>query len=751
MILGADGKPIQKPETSEIARVLTTLTAFMKTLPNPDIILRKTGKSAEIFEEMKTDAHVWAELTKRKSGVMSKDWDILPASDDARDQEIAEFVKGVFEKLNFDQDMRQMLDAVFTGRNIHELIWEERGGRWVITNMKDRPIEYFTFDIDGQLRFLRTLGDIEGEPVPPGKFLTVVHESGDDHNPYGVSLATKCFWAWQFKKHGFKFWAIFMEKYGMPTAVGKYQPGTSVADQDKLLDALVSLVQDAAVAIPSNSSVDFIEAGDAKGDAHESFLRFCNAEISKAILGQTLTSELPSGGSFAASQTHADVKDEIVDADAKMLMSAINTDLIPFIVRFNFGEVEEFPFFSINIENEDLNKDRLDRDEKIVGLGVPLAVDYFYDTYNLPRPGKNDILAKKSEGVAAPAPLFTEQNVSQKIRNEYDHTRHLHVAEFTAEEDAQQERADQLQLLFARAVDAGQGIVRKMWNHLVKQLEAWGDLARADIGSLRQDEQLIEQLAELMNEVNIMAYGMGQYSAHLDYLKAEREGNPSFADEDEPAYKVKAKPVKFEEAIRYFSGLMPISMEQYRQLDDELRAKHFSLAGVESQDMVKAIHGALAASLDEGTTFRDFMKAVNAKAETLGLSEADPWHMETVFRNQIQTAYETGQYEKMQQPEMVDMFPYYRYSAVMDSGTRASHRAMNGLIAHRDDPIWREWWPPNGHRCRCGVIAINKYRAAREGITPANFRPDVAPDPGWAKSPSVALREVPDSVKQREE
>ncbi|WP_127488457.1 phage portal protein family protein [Paenibacillus ehimensis] len=750
MILGPDGRPIKKPDTSEIARVLNTFGAFMKSLPNPDIILKKTGKSAEIFEEMKTDAHVWAELTKRKSGVLSKDWDVLPASDDRRDLEIAAFVKETFERLNFDQDMRQMLDAVFAGRNIHELIWTEREGRWTIANMKDRPIEYFTFDIDGNLRFLRSPADIEGEPVPPGKFLAVVHESGDDHNPYGVALATKCFWAWQFKKHGFKFWAIFMEKYGMPTAIGKYQPGASQADQDRLLDALVSLVQDAAVAIPANSSVEFKEAGDAKGDAHEAFLRFCNAEISKAILGQTLTTELPSGGSYAASKTHEGVKDEIIEADAKMLMSAINTDLIPYLVAFNFGEVDSYPYFHIDFEPEEVHKEWVERDEKLVSMGVPISVDYFYEKYNIPRPGKNDVLVKKAE--VAPSPLFSEQNVSRKARKTHDHDRELHVVQFTAEEDDQQERADQLQLLFARSVDESLLIVRRMWNHLVDQVRRWKDFGAADVARLQPDREAIADLADLMNRTSIVAYAMGEYAAHLDFLKAEREGTPSFAnDDDELAYKTIAKPVKFEEAIRYFSQLMPINMEQYRKLSDELRAKYFTLAGVQSQDMVRAIHEALLASLEQGTTFEDFLKAVDEKAAALGISELDPWHMETVFRNQIQTAYETGQYEKLQQPEMADMFPYYRYSAVLDSGTRASHRAMNGFVASRDDPIWNEWWPPNGHRCRCGVIAINKYRAAREGITPANFRPDVSPDPGWSKPPSVSLREVPESVKDREE
>lgn len=122
--------------------------------------------------------------------------------------------------------------------------------------------------------------------------------------------------------------------------------------------------------------------------------------------------------------------------------------------------------------------------------------------------------------------------------------------------------------------------------------------------------------------------------------------------------------------------------------------------------------------------------------------------METVFRTNVQTAYGAGHWEKLNDPLLADMFPCYRYSAVMDSQTRDTHRVMHGFIARRDDQIWNEWWPPNGFRCRCGIVAINKYRAAREGIKPS-APAKVEPDQGFARNPARALREVPENIKEK--
>ena len=740
MILGPDGKPLKKPITSEIATMAHEYGSwvhFMKVLPNPDPILARTGRGPEVYDEMKLDSHIRGCLYSRKSGVMSKNWDVLAASEDSKDEEIAEFVKQNLKDINFEQDIRQMLDAPFEGFRAMEVIWEERDSKWMIKQLKARPQRRFAFGTEGELRLL-SISNAEGEPVPPRKFVLVQHEADDDDNPYGVRLASHCFWPWMFKKHGFKFWAIFTEKYGMPTAVGKYNPGASENDKRELLGALTAIVQDSAIAIPSNSEVDFKETSGDKAEVHRLFLVFCNQEISKAILGQTLTTEIGEAGAYSAASVHADVKQDIVEGDAKMLMAAINDQLVRWLVEYNFGPQELYPQFKIFYEEEDIKKDQAERDQVLINLGLPIGANYFYDRYNIPRPAEDEqIIAPAASQAAAGLPGAIEFSQSRNKK-----TRSL-VIDFDDQEISA--RGSVLDKFYKEALVQGKKGYKQMADEIVSQINSWSDYD--DAASLDVSSEAQDAIQEVLLNTVIVGYMLGEADAWKDYQGASAE-EAEFSEMDD-LWQIKVEPLPFEEAVERFKEIMPVELEYYRKLAEELRPKYFTISRIEGEKLVRQIKGYVDEALEKGTTFQEFKRKTNDLLKRSGLSEADPWHMETVFRTNIQTAYNAGNWERMQQPEFVDMFPYYRYSAILDSQTRATHRAMHGFVAGRDDPMWDEWWPPNGYRCRCGVIAINKYRAQREGISISPTSPDEglpAPDSGFRINPGRALREVPDSM-----
>jgi hypothetical protein len=85
------------------------------------------------------------------------------------------------------------------------------------------------------------------------------------------------------------------------------------------------------------------------------------------------------------------------------------------------------------------------------------------------------------------------------------------------------------------------------------------------------------------------------------------------------------------------------------------------------------------------------------------------------------------------------------YDAINDGRTRPAHRAMDGHIAHIDDPWWGTHFPPNGFRCRCGAIALSEAQAKARGYG-TKPTPDAQPDKGWdyhpAKGQDEALRKV---------
>jgi len=144
----------------------------------------------------------------------------------------------------------------------------------------------------------------------------VIHYAYDAQDSlYGRAAFKSIYWIWWFKKETLKFWICFLEKYAGPTVVGRFPQGTPKTEQDALLEILESIQKETAVAIPDHLSVDFLEASRSAPASYRDMIDFCNAEISKAILGATQTVEEGRRGSYALSRAHSQVRQERVEAD----------------------------------------------------------------------------------------------------------------------------------------------------------------------------------------------------------------------------------------------------------------------------------------------------------------------------------------------------------------------------------------------------------------------------------------------------
>ncbi|MBZ7988064.1 phage head morphogenesis protein [Campylobacter canadensis] len=60
--------------------------------------------------------------------------------------------------------------------------------------------------------------------------------------------------------------------------------------------------------------------------------------------------------------------------------------------------------------------------------------------------------------------------------------------------------------------------------------------------------------------------------------------------------------------------------------------------------------------------------------------------------------------------------PYLRYVAVGDYKTRPKHQVFHNTVLPKDDPFWKNNYPPNGFNCRCKVQALSEAEAQNYGI-----------------------------------
>ncbi|NQU42060.1 DUF935 family protein [bacterium] len=396
-----------KPIIGEVAGRLSegAWDRFLNPEEFPSHILRSEGYAASgslfrLYDEMEEkDAHLFAVLQTRKNGVLSCPRKVIATSEGPAPQEVARFVEEALSRIRgFDQSLMHILDALGKGLSVQEIIWEVRDGRVHAAELKSRAPERFTFAPDGSLRLqdhgrtrpeglISRQGRTAGLPLPERKFIRFTF-GGLYDNPWGKGLCARAYWHYWFKKNNLKFWLVYNEKFGAPTIIGRYGPGASDEDRDRLLEVIDSLQNDTGVTVPDSITLDLLEAKRSGNvSTYQELASWCNDEVSKLVLGATLTSsEGRRSGSLALAKVHQEVRNEYVEADARTLEEVLNNQLVRWLVDFNFGAHVPAPRWTLDTSRrEDLERE-ISVDRQLVALGVALPRRHFYDKYKRPAP-----------------------------------------------------------------------------------------------------------------------------------------------------------------------------------------------------------------------------------------------------------------------------------------------------------------------------------------------------------------------------
>ncbi|MBF0589395.1 MAG: DUF935 family protein [Magnetococcales bacterium] len=294
-------------------------------LPNPDRILRLSGQDQSAYERILGDSHVLSKVIDRRAGLAGREWRVDPAGDDSAAKKAAELCQAAVDLMenHLDHPLEEGLlflqDAVFRGYRGVEVVWSDTSQGWLPEYLVDIPNRRLHHD-GHQWRILTKKQPGVGVPIPPHKALVVAHMATSD-NPYGEAILSRCLWPVIFKQNGVEFWARLAEKFGLPWVIAS---GVDQDQQAKVADDLNRMLLDAVAAISGDMELTTLEMKGNPGNLHQSMIRFCNAEISKVIVGQTLSTELDQkGGSRSAAETHAGLRDELVNADGKLVARAM--------------------------------------------------------------------------------------------------------------------------------------------------------------------------------------------------------------------------------------------------------------------------------------------------------------------------------------------------------------------------------------------------------------------------------------------
>lgn len=188
-----------------------------------------------------------------------------------------------------------------------------------------------------------------------------------------------------------------------------------------------------------------------------------------------------------------------------------------------------------------------------------------------------------------------------------------------------------------------------------------------------------------------------------------------------------AIPGTFEEAIAWAKARGAVLPEEfYSALRDEAKGRAFTVSGLAGLEQIQRTLASLNTALEVGESFENWRERFGPEVELPGA------HLETVFRNFMQTAYNAGRWAQIRRN--AGARPYVQFVAIDDGRTTDVCRQHNGIVRAVDDPFWKgKHCPPLHHNCRSRLRSLSAEQAAKIGRAPA---PTETPPPGWGHNPA---------------
>lgn len=317
------------------------LSSALRAADNGDLISQH-----RLFADMEErDAHLYAEMGKRKMGLLNLEWDIVPPRNaTAAEKASAEWAKEVIGDGvdDFEDLILACMDGVGHGFSGIELGWRKEG-KELLPEFFPRPQEWFQLSQDRKALRLRD-GSADGAELTP--FGWIFHEHGKAKTGYIARLGLYRVLSWPFlyKAYGIGDFAEFLETFGLPFVVGKYAAGATDAEKASLMRAVTALGHDARAIMPADMVLEITKIAGGSGSgggSHLDMVAWADKSQSKCILGGTLTSQADGKSSTnALGNVHQEVRHDIIEADARQVAGTLTRHLVYPLIALNRGGVD---------------------------------------------------------------------------------------------------------------------------------------------------------------------------------------------------------------------------------------------------------------------------------------------------------------------------------------------------------------------------------------------------------------------------
>ncbi len=700
---------------------------------NPDALIVKKGY--DTLDDMRADDQINAVMNMKKKARLSTGWEIHPASTSKADTDAAEFCKWNLERLagTFNTNLLQILSGLDYGFSATEIIWKlnkepgDYNGKIILDALKTRKPHHITFYQDEHGNLLEdgvAQETASGEIIRmrKDKFIIYTYQEEFD-NIYGRSDYRSFYREWWIKSVILKFYAMWLERFPFPPTIGWYPPGTPDDDVDDLMDILEHLQTGTTATLPMGFTLDQLDVPSTASAAYERAIAIMNKGITRGALVPDLLgfTDSSSRGSYALGKSHFDVFLWVLRDLGFSLGTILTEQLLTPLVQYNFNA--DVPQFVMPSPEEDLESRSQILKVLLDGQVVDPNEEWVRDYMNVPQ-ADQDYVGTYGERRNI---YSISDALKDKVNNLQTQVRLAEVREGTApdltRELTQYEKAanvqfDDIDYAFEKWERDLSGIVADILHKEIGGLlpdisDYYQEKSYRKINSLKIPiKDIRDEMVSAMAEAYLtsMAMGVQEIESSLDRQLTFTDGEKieTFAittAEDRP------KPT---EMLERFRERIPMTKTEWQALLVKFRSQSFTVAGQLERKIIAEIQRIIYRAIDEDWFVADLQKNIEAAGiKYTGRAWNYPpetpmqkHHTNLVFRNAISNVYNGARRDLYFDPEIDEYVPALQYSAILDSSVRESHRAMDGRIYDKSDKIWQEWFPPNGHNCRCLVVPV---------------------------------------------
>ena len=295
-------------------------------------------------------------------------------------------------ELDTGQMVNALIDAYAKGISVVEIVWQNENNIVSPRCYAPVPAKYLAFpnfsnEIDRLMIAPDGANNSVLEDFPSDRFVIGVWSQGGSHPIYGANLRALTKY-WLASIYGLGWLMQFAQLFGIPMRTAKTDGSEEALNKaEEMLESIGSsgwAATGPGVDFEIHSAIS--GSGDSLPQSH--LMDVADRACDILMLGQTLTTDNTGTGSRALGDVHAGIRSEVLQSVSSWVASIVTSQLIPAIVRMNFGSLasEDMPYCEMDIPVVKDEKAIAERVKIYKEIGIAMPKQWLYDELGIPVP-----------------------------------------------------------------------------------------------------------------------------------------------------------------------------------------------------------------------------------------------------------------------------------------------------------------------------------------------------------------------------